>query len=124
MAIDFKGDKFTREDLDYYYKERPNTDFQRFIKVYKVIKEAEKTSQKDVKNKLETNLNLSKISKKSGLNTDIIRKKLEELKDLGVIDYHSKGYGSGRGMRIYLIKGKESSYLNEMLERARKEGLL
>jgi len=115
---------FTREDVEYCYEYRKDTDFIRLMKTYKIIKEeAERINRKDVKkNRFETGLNVGIISKETGLSPSIVRKRLQELKNLGTVHYSH--HSSGGKTIIYLIDSRERSFLDEMLEKAQKENLL
>ncbi|NIO44791.1 MAG: hypothetical protein GTN36_04535 [Candidatus Aenigmarchaeota archaeon] len=115
--------EFTKKDLEYYRKERFNTDYIRFMKTWEILREeVKRVNPGDVKKDLILELSIKKISRMSGFSGDIVRKRLKEMKDFGVIDYDM--VGRGRTTEIYFSYGKESSYLDKMLEKDRREKLL
>jgi len=109
-----------KKDLEYSFKER-KTDFNRLAMIYLKIKEdAEKSfSLKD--KKIETSLNIRKLKEKVNLTPNVIRKKLEELKELGIIDYCT----ISNQLRIYFNpKNENCSYLDNLINKAKNEKLL
>ena len=81
--------KFTIGDLKYCFKER-KTDFTRLIKVYEIIRAEAEKSPIVIKNSgmIETGLNFSKLSEKSGFGQNLLAKRLKELRDLEVVYYY------------------------------------
>jgi len=117
--------KFTIGDLKYCFKER-KTDFTHLIKVYEIIRAEAEKSPIVIKNSgmIETGLNFSKLSEKSGFGQNLLAKRLKELRDLEVVYYYDI-HRKGVQLRIYFNSNNENcQYLNKMLEKAKNENLL
>jgi len=114
--------EFTKEDLEYYKKERPG-EFGRYMKVWEVVSvEAKRINCRVNKNEFETNLNVTKISRITDVSIDGVRKRLIEQNSLGAIIYRHVGSGSQTIIRVK--DNKQSRYLDRELKKAKEEGLL
>ena len=117
--LDFANSKFTKGDLNYCFKER-KWEFSRFIKIYETIKN-EALLKNSKSERIETGLNVSILSEKADVSKKVLKGKIKELKDMGIIDCKELGNET----KIYFNRNcKNYSYLDAMLEKAKIEGLL
>lgn len=114
--------EFTKEDLEYYREKRLETDYIRFMKIWKIITEEAKKINPKGKDGITLKLSIAKISKKSRIGQGVVRKRLKEMKDFGAIDYSM--LGGGTTTTIYFNFNEKSAYLDEQLEIDKKSKYL
>ena len=118
MSKSLEGNEFDEEDIEFYLEERRETDGERFKKTYEFIRdEAVKRCGNDKVKLVELNLDMSEISRRTGLGLRIVRTKMDELKRYGVLDFsHTCG-----GTKIYFEFGEKSSYIDRKLRELEKK---
>jgi DNA-binding transcriptional ArsR family regulator len=116
-----EGD-FSIKDVDYYFKNRTDTDFSRFMKVYKALKDAAKRGKETGNGTIDTGLSISKLISLSGLRQRVVRMKLTELEEMGVAD--EKEGGSYKKIVHYVPSNENVPKLDDYLKRAEELGLV
>jgi hypothetical protein len=118
MSKNLEGTDFGKEDIVFYLEERPETDGERFKKIYELIRdEAARRRSSDKVKLVELNLDTSEISRRTGLGPNVVKTKIDELRRYGVLDFKR----TCGGTVFYFEFGEKSSYIDRKLRELAKK---
>jgi hypothetical protein len=105
---------FGMEDVIYYLKERPDTDFLRLMTTYKTLQKVAKNGKAE-NGKINTGLSISEFIRLTGLSRKIGRPRLKDLEELGIV---KQDYSSTVSKVYYIPNSPNIPQLDKYLEKA------